>query len=270
MDIRVINISEEYGLDGNATLTAITKSRNPEVDRYNNNLDAMIVVPGGGYQFVSEREADPIAFEFLSKKYNAFVLRYNVAPYRFPLALTQLACSVDYIKKHAKEFGINPDRIFVCGFSAGGHLCGCLANFWSNLPQDYIAGKDIDAKIKGVVLSYPVIHNCSHIGSFKNLLGIEDANCPEAEALSLEKSVNDNNPPCFIWTTATDACVDPMATVYYTAEYLKRKIKIESHIFPTGQHGGATCDEKTNGPNCDQIKPASCWFDLADRFLQSL
>ena len=269
MTIKEINISKEYGLDGDATLTAFIKTHHEEVKKYNTNLDAMIIVPGGGYRFASEREADPIALEFLNRRYNAFVLRYSVVPYRYPLSLSQLACSVDYIKKNAQEFGINPERIFVCGFSAGGHLTGCLANFWTNLPKDYIGDKEIDAKVNGVVLSYPVIYNKAHEGSYKNLLGIENVDCEQAEALSLHKSVNNQNPPCFIWATAEDTVVNPMGTIYYTTEYLKLGLKIESHLFPTGRHGGSTCDERT----CEDfggLAPAQCWIDLADRFLQSL
>ena len=269
MIIKEINISEEYSIPGNATLTAYLREASAETAKYVKNLDAMIVVPGGGYAFCSDREGEPIALQFTTYNYVAFVLKYSVTPARFPLSLTQLACAVDYVKNHAEEFGVNKDRVFAVGFSAGGHLTGCLANFWSNIPTDYIGQRKLDCGVKGVLLSYPVIDNLSHQGSFKNLLGIEDATCEKAQALSLEKSVNENNPACFIWTTAKDNCVNPMATVVYTAAYIQKGLPIESHIFPTGSHGGATCDERVNF-DCSQLVAAREWMELAHNFFKSL
>jgi acetyl esterase/lipase len=141
---------------------------------------------------------------------------------------------------------------------------------WNCLPQDFLAGKDIDAKVKAVLLSYPVIYNDSHVGTFKNLLGITDVeNDPMANALSLDRTVNADNPPCFIWTTATDKCVNPMATVKYVEAYLKAGISVECHMWPYGGHGAATCDGRTN-ENYEDVFPAREWLDLADRFICKL
>lgn len=269
MLIKEINISKEYGIAGNARLITYIKEVTPETEKYSKDLDAMIVVPGGGYHFCSDREGEPIALEYVTYNYNSFVLYYDVAPARYPLSLTQLACSVDYIKKHADEFHINKDRVFVVGFSAGGHLTASLANFWHDLPKDYIGDRQLDCSVAGVVLSYPVITNDSHVGSFKNLLGIEDTNCAEADALSLEKTVNEHNPPCFIWTTATDKCVNPKATMLYTSAYLERNKPIECHVFPTGAHGGSTCDERVN-TDSSQLVAARQWIALSYAFMQSL
>ncbi len=265
----VVNLSREYGLDGNAELYVYVHHTSKELGELTKNLDAVVVVPGGGYGMCSDREAEPIALDFLNRNYNAFVLYYDVAPYRYPLALTQLACAVDYVKTHAQELNVNPDRVFATGFSAGGHLTGCLANFWNRLPVPDANGKKIDAKVAGVALSYPVIDIHSHEGSFRNLLGIEDVECEQAYALSLERSVNADNPPCMIWTMAGDTCVNPMATVKYTAAYLEKKLNVESHIFPYGWHGGATCDGRTN-KNFEGIAIATEWLDFADRFFRSL
>ena len=92
---------------------------------------------------------------------------------------------------------------------------------------------------------------------------------PITKRLSLDETVNEHNPPCFIWTTAEDTCVDPTATTRYANSLLLNKIKCECHVFPTGWHGGATCDNRTNqefGP----LKKAGIWMDLATEFLLSL
>ncbi len=272
MTVKQINLSEEYSIPGNAKLDIYLHEITNEIQgkKYTLNRKAMVVVPGGGYSMVSVREGEPIAIDFFNRGYNAFVLYYDVAPNRYPMQITQLACAVDYVKKHAEEFNIDVNEVCAVGFSAGGHLTGCLANMWNCLPQDYLAGKDIDAKVKAVVLSYPVIYNDSHVGTFKNLLGITDVeNDPMANALSLERTVNADNPPCFIWTTATDKCVNPLATVKYVEAYLNAGKTIECHMWPYGAHGASTCDGRTN-ENYDDVLPAKEWLDLADRFICKL
>lgn len=272
MDIKIVNLSEIYGIGGTATLKCFLHKGDGEMAPYNQNLPAMIAVPGGGYHFVSEREGDPVAVDFFNRHYNAFTLVYDVAPAsRYPLALTELACAVDYIKTHAEELHVNPARVFASGFSAGGHLVGCLANFYKNLPIADAGGRKLDASLAGVVLGYPVITPGSHGGSFENLLGTTDMNALEVQALSLEKTVTPDNPPCFIWTTAEDTCVDPMATVLYTTALLKNKVTVESHIFPYGWHGGSVCDERVYGKEQAAVfaRPR-VWTDMAAKFLASL
>ncbi len=272
MDIKIVNLSEIYGIGGNATLKCFLHKGEGEMEPYNQNLPAMIAVPGGGYHFVSEREGDPVAIDFFNRHYNAFTLMYSIAPEaRYPQSLTELACAVDYIKTHAEELHVNPCRVFASGFSAGGHLVGCLANFYKNLPVSEVNGKKLNASLAGIVLGYPVINPESHAGSFANLLNTEDMNLPQVQALSLDKSVTSNNPPCFIWTTAEDSCVDPMATIDYTTALLKNKVIVESHIFPYGWHGGSVADERVL--TADQVNIFSrvkVWTELAAQFLASL
>lgn len=265
-----INISKEYNLPGNGILETFVHSNSPEMSKFVQDLPCLIVCPGGGYHFVSEREAEPIAIDFYNRNYNTFVLHYDVAPnVKYPVALTQLACSIDYVRKNAKDFRIDPNKIYLVGFSAGGHLVGNLANMHSNLPCDLIDAKTLDATPNGIILSYPVIYPNSHSGSYKYLLGEDFESNPLLPSLILHKGVNDKNPPCFIWTTAEDKSVSPLATAYYTTALLEKGIKCESHVFPTGWHGGATCDRRTNlefGP----LAKAQIWTDLAHDFLSSL
>ena len=228
MNIETVKLSEKYGIEGNATLKCFVHDRDEEMKRYNVDLPAMIVCPGGGYCFTSRREADPIADEFYNRKY----------------------------------------RIFVVGFSAGGHLVANLANFWYNLPVSEANGKKLDAKPNATILGYPVIMPPTHAGSFINLTGIEDISDPRVQALSLEKSVTELNPPCFIWTTAEDNAVNPDATIQYTIALKKAGVRYETHIFADGWHGLATAEERTNPDGTDF--PARVWFDLADTFLHTV
>ena len=94
---------------------------------------AILVIPGGGYNFVSDREGEVVAQAFMPYGYNAFVLNYSVASESedlFPRQLIQASKAMKYIKDNADEFDIDPDKVFVVGFSAGGHLTGSLATMW--------------------------------------------------------------------------------------------------------------------------------------------
>ncbi len=270
MDIKIVNISDLYGLDGNATLKCFLHKSSGEMERYNQNLPALIIAPGGGYGFVSEREGDPIAVDFFNRHYNAFVLTYTVAPEgRYPLSLTQYASAVDYVRSHAEELCVNPDKITVMGFSAGGHLTANLCNFWWRLPIPEAGGKVLDAKPNSAVLSYPVIAPYSHHGSFHNLLGIDDIDCDEARALDLEKSVTDKNPPTFVWTTMEDRAVNPLTSMRYTEELMKRGVQCELHMYAHGWHGLSTFDERTNVMPVDG-EDNGIWLDQAYTFLKNI
>ena len=89
---------------------------------------AIIICPGGGYSGTCDREAEPIAVRFNALGCHAFVLRYNCRPARYPVALLEIATAVAEVRAHADEWHVDPDRILVLGFSAGGHLAASLGN----------------------------------------------------------------------------------------------------------------------------------------------
>ena len=90
------------------------------------NKPALILCPGGGYEMTSDREAEPMAMQFLAMGYHVAILRYSVCPARYPAALLQVAESVLYLKEHADEYHIDPEKIVVQGCSAGGHLLSLI------------------------------------------------------------------------------------------------------------------------------------------------
>ena len=92
---------------------------------------AVIVCAGGVYARRSDREAEPVILQFLSMGYHGFLLDYSVAPNRFPTSVRELALAVSMVREHAEEWHVDPEKIFVCGFSAAGHLCCSLGEFWN-------------------------------------------------------------------------------------------------------------------------------------------
>ena len=209
---------------------------------------ALIVVPGGAYIMNSGREAEPVAARFLAKGFQTFVLHYHCSSQGafYPEPLLELASAVDYVKKHANEYHVNPDEIFVVGFSAGGHLTGNLAMEWSDLARRGFEG---DASVKAIGLGYPVInHRLGHELSHQKLLGNLNADEYEkmASELDLDLHVNEKNPPAFLFGTAEDHAV-PVANVLSYARALSEKgIPFALHIYPRGEHGIATGDYETS------------------------
>lgn len=270
MTIETVDINRLYNLPAQEVceLKAYYNDGNAEMPA--KELPALLVVPGGGYGFVSEREGEPLAIEFYTRGYAAFVLRYNIAPtVRHPIPLLQAACAVDYIRKNAAKFHID-GRVFAMGFSAGGHLAGCLADFWHSIPYQGYLPTAPESKIDGVALCYAVLtgdKKYAHAGSFTNLLGKpHDEKDPDVQALSLEKHVTEKNPPAFFWHTAADDCVPSMNTLLMAAAYAQLKIPYEVHIYPYGPHGMSVCDERVNSVNPRAAK----WIEECDLFFKGL
>ncbi len=233
--------------------------------------DAVIVVPGGGYSFVSRREGDPIAMQFAASGCQTFVLRYSVAPAVFPMALLELALSVKTVREHAAEWHIAPDRIFLAGFSAGGHLAASLSTMWSKgFLADSLNTTDEAIQPNGCILGYPVISTevSPHQGTFRNLLG----DLPEEyrELNSLEKQVDANVPPTFLWTTVTDEIVDSWNTIVYLEALKKAGVDVEAHLFRKGPHGLSLATEVTTAEESKVVPSVSIWVTLAKNWMRDL
>ena len=216
----------------------LTKGRRP----------AMIVFPGGGYQFTSDREAESIASAYFAEGYNCFTVRYITGDRaKVCNPLLDAAAAIAHVRTNAKEYCIDPDKIAVIGFSAGGHLAGFIATQWH---CGFIADKlGIDnelCKPNAAILSYPVVTQNvpTHEGSFNYLLGFERGEELNRFA-NLDEQVNERTCPCFIWHTATDDAV-PVANSLAMAKALTdHKINCELHIFPEGRHGLSRCTVET-------------------------
>ena len=208
----------------------------------------MVVVPGGGYCRVSPTEGELVALKFYEKGYQAFVLTYTVNVLEtMPLKLQPLqdiSRAVRYIRKHARQYGVVEDRVAVCGFSAGGHLCGSLCVHYGDIHDQSPEYEGISNRPDAAVLCYPVITSGekAHRDSFVCLLGA-DASAAEKEYMSLEKHVTKDTPPAFVWTTATDGSVPVENSAYYVAACRRHGVHCAFHMFSRGAHGLSLADE---------------------------
>ncbi len=229
---------------------------------------AILVIPGGGYANVChDREGEPIAMAFMAHGYDAFVLHYSVASNSkdkfFPTQLIEASKAMKYIRDNAEEFGIDPDKVFATGFSAGGHLCASLGILW-NLPEIYEA---IDMpygynKPTGIIPVYPVING--HTGSFKNLLGTENPDKELLEKVQLVKYVSKESSPVFIMHTSNDQVVPVKNALELARAYADVGMMFELHVYPDGPHGVALGNEITNN-NTEKYVDASIakWVENA-------
>ena len=239
---------------------------------------ALIICPGGGYGFVSEREGEPIARKFNSLGFQTFVLNYHVAPFEYPTALCELAVAVRKVRQNATEWNIDPERIAVAGFSAGGHLAASLCTGYK---KEWLLGA-LDATPEEIapnacILAYPVITTgeFGHQGSFENLLGIHtDADKAKKykqdllELVSLEKHVTEDVPPTFVWHTYADSSVPVENSLLYVASLCNAGVLAEFHMFPFGIHGLSLATEETAYGREDCIQEeCAVWPEMAARFL---
>lgn len=217
----------------------------------------MIVCPGGGYVHLSPREAEPVGFKFFSKGYNVFILYYSIGDdIKNESPVRELAECVDIIKSNSKSWMVDKDSISVLGFSAGGHLVASLATMWNKE-----ICKPFDCKVRSVVLAYPVITSgeYAHRGSIENV----SMDGHDKEFYSLEKRVDKDTIPCFIFHSANDDTVPVENSLLYMMALKKYKIPFESHIFQFGGHGYSTATREVGS----EYQENQCWVDMVLKYL---
>jgi acetyl esterase/lipase len=250
----------------------------------------ILILPGGAYAYTSDREGEPIAFAFLGQGYHAAVLRYSCGEYEDPYAAAaekrvdrnpgfrldpaarmQVAGAVKYIRDHAEDWNVDPDRIYLWGASAGGHLAAHYACTWHDELPKLTGLSAVDLKIAGLLLNYPVITSGEYANrhSITNLLREKAEDSEELRRVSLEYRVNEYMPPVFLWATWTDGSVPVENSLLFASALRKQGINTELHIFSEGGHGLALADERTMGPEGKENVPrCSVWFDLACAWLK--
>lgn len=201
----------------------------------------VIVIPGGGYAMKALHEAEPIAKAMNALGFSSFVLDYRVEPYRYPAPQMDAARAVRHVRCYAAKYGVDPGKIAVLGFSAGGHLAACTGVFWDRGDDESADPVErCSSRPDAMVLCYPVIDMAGalrHEGSAVNLLGAKAADRALRRAVTPSLHVAPDTCPAFLWHTAEDGTV-PVGNSTGMFEALRAcGVTAELHVFPKGQHG---------------------------------
>lgn len=229
----------------------------------------VLICPGGGYAFCSEREQDPPALAFLAEGYQVGILVYSVKEQAARLRpLRQAALAMMELRENSGRWAIDPNRIAILGFSAGGHLAASLSTLWNNPRVRALVGTPEPPTVlrpDAMILCYPVITtgHFSHQGSVRNVCG-DDASLQEL--LSIEKQVDEATPPAFIWHTMDDASVPVENSLMLVLALRAKGISAEYHLYSHGKHGLSMCNEEVGTVD----ERCASWFGLCLVWLNDL
>jgi acetyl esterase/lipase len=229
------------------------------------NGTAVVICPGGGYWFLAAgHEGYDVARRFNDMGVAAFVLKYRipdstVSPHPEIAPLQDAQQALRLVRKRAVEWNVDPRKVGIMGFSAGGHLASTAGTHfektWIENPEGISVRPDF------LMLIYPVISadtSISHAGSFKALLGNQAS--PELiQSYSNETRVTTRTPPTFLVHTFDDQTVSPLNSVVFYQALLKYKVPAEMHLYQSGVHGFGMKNPTTR----DQ------WMDRARNWLES-
>jgi acetyl esterase/lipase len=203
----------------------------------------IVICPGGGYGGLAmDHEGHQIGRWLNEHGVAGFICdyRHRGKGYGHPAPIQDAQRAIRTVRARAKEFGVDPAKVGILGFSAGGHLCSTAVTHFDS------GDKNADDSIMRVssrpdfgVLCYPVIafdQPFTHKGSQRNLLG-ENASADLVASLSNEKQVTDQTPPCFLWHTWEDKGVPPENSVVFYQALLAHKTPSELHMYEKGRHG---------------------------------
>jgi len=201
---------------------------------------AIIVCPGGGYTHLADHEGGPVAEWLNSLGVTAFVLKYRLGPrYHHPAPMQDAARAIRIVRARAAEWGLDPQRIGILGFSAGGHLASTAGtHFDSGNPNAADTIERVSSKPNLMILIYPVItmRDKTHAGSRKSLLG--DNPGPElVTLLSNDEQVTMETPPAFLVHTSNDEAVPVENSLLFVNALRRASVPFEFHLYERGPHG---------------------------------
>lgn len=222
---------------------------------------AVVICPGGGYLYCSPREAEPVALAYAARGIHAFILRYSTGRNAGGFApLEEIDWTIEYIRAHAAEWHIDPEKILTCGFSAGGHLALAAGVLASNKPN-------------GMVLCYPATSMPNMPGAdmmLKLLMGRNQVTNEDAEKMELISKVNENSPPAFIVSTAEDMLTS-FGALPLAKRYSDLRLGYELHIFQHGPHGySLATDVSADGSSQVLNESYAKWLDMSVHWINKL
>ena len=201
---------------------------------------AVIICPGGAYRFLSDREAEPVAMKFYSEGFQVFILRYSLLEEcAYPTPLEEASRAIWTVRSNSEEWNIDPDKIIIGGFSAGGHFSALIGTRWNEPGLAARLGiPEGGNKPNGLILCYgklePVIESIGEQISPEDVGHILRVYDERADTI---KNVSKDTPPSFIWHTRSDSLVLADESMRFASNCFKENVPFELHVYSEGVHG---------------------------------
>ncbi len=229
---------------------------------------AMLICPGGAYEYCSDREGEPVALRFLTEGFNTFVIRYTCKQ-EYPVPQREVVFALNYIKEHQKEFHLTDDNPSLMGFSAGGHLVGSVGLYYKEIAASLgINPKRV--KPTALVMAYPVVSTEKGVGEWCTVTNITGLKEDMMEKLSLENHVTPDCPPTYIFSTKTDTCVPPENAERFVKALKKNNVPYMYSLFEKGIHGGSLYSRgvyQVYEPIMEEAESNSIWVKEVSKFI---
>lgn len=227
---------------------------------------AIIVCPGGAYLGTSVREQDAPAAAFLNMGFQVFVLEYSVGEkVKNKQGMEELGRCVQIIRQNSAQWLVDPQKVMVLGFSAGGHLAASLGVHWDDSDVICRCGAKQGEEIRpdGLILAYPVIT----AGEYAHRLSIDTVSAGSTEDMSywsLETQVSEKTPPTFIWHTMEDGLVPVENSFLFATALHQAGVPCECHFFVHGEHGMSVCTKEVGSYS----KSVGAWIPLCRTWIE--
>lgn len=255
--------TERIPILNNAYMTTYLNDNYKETKR-----PAVIICPGGGYILISENESKPVALRFKESGYQAFVLNYSIKEQaRFEVGIDnlsnpvrELSETIGIIKSNASRWGVDPSKIIVCGFSAGGHVASSLC---SVKEADFL-------KPNALILSYPlidyrylnkdwkVVKDGQTVDLYKMktemIFGNSEPTQKQFDSFDVKNHIHNDMPPIFIWHARQDRIIPFESTVKFAEALKNSNVDYELHLFEKGIHGNPFYENE--------------WFELSLKWME--
>lgn len=266
----------------------------------------MIIVPGGGYLITATKEGEGAAIPFLAQGYACFVLRYSTyladresfaagnpvldEDARYPAQQIELLEAIHVIREHAAEWKLDEERVFINGYSAGGHIA-ISAALRCNDPvytsRLSFTPKPDELKVKGLVLGYPMLSSDAAAYMYANrdepgniadqatliarcLYGTENPSEAQLKGLDLMQYIDRSAPAFFIWQTGKDVVLNPAAATAFVGALQRHGVPCEYHLFLNGPHGLCMAGGPYAKNEAERDTDIAQWFPLACNWLKHI
>lgn len=238
---------------------------------------AVLILAGGGYEFVSDGEKEPVAMAYAARGFQTFTLDYSVKEKSvFPAPQREAFEAIAFLRKNADRFMIDASKIAVCGFSAGGHLAASTGVYWND-PEINTLPDNESSRPDALVLVYPCITAGEY--AYPGINSVHGAGTEFREKLSLEDYAGKQTPPAYICHTSADSCVPSMNSLMFASALARAGVPYELHVFKDGPHGMSLATKAVSSPYLKTLDESiqravgemcarfSAWLDESVKFL---